>query len=585
MKFVTALSVASTFAVPTQPKTHDLQFVRRNDIEVPFYYPDSTFETFRTNNSFIELSDKETIKLAKDTLMEKLGLINEEIIITKSHKGGDGVMHVYAARLINGVQVDNNNAAIHIKNGQVVAQSASFLKTTKWASGVPPAKALVGLKEAEDIASKKYGIARDSFPATTVYIQLPGNEVVYAHQFQLRDDAAQKWIQVSVDSNTGEIVQVIDYVQKASFKVLALPKVAPGDGFDVVTDPYDRTASPNGWNKIGDQTFSDTQGNNVDSTLNGGNRATGDFDTRFESNNEPTTYENQRAAVINNFYVSNMMHDITYQYGFTEMAGNFQQSNLGRGGKENDRVFIKNQAVGQNNANFATPPDGQSPVMNMFLWTFSTPKRDGSLENTVPLHEYGHGVSNRLTGGSARGNCLSSTESGGMGEGWSDFFAMIMTQKGNENRYSDYVLGTYVYNRPGGIRTKPYSTNMNTNPLTYNVIKTLNEPHAIGEVWMVALYELYWNMVDAYGYSSNLIDATQRRGNIMTMQLVMGGLKIQPCNPTLLAARDAILSADETFYDGANRCLIWKAFAKRGMGVDAVGNGKFVDGFKLPEGC
>jgi extracellular elastinolytic metalloproteinase len=53
----------------------------------------------------------------------------------------------------------------------------------------------------------------------------------------------------------------------------------------------------------------------------------------------------------------------------------------------------------------------------VYLWDLSTPKRDGSIENDVPIHEYTHGISNRLTGGSAQGNCLGDTISGGMGEG------------------------------------------------------------------------------------------------------------------------------------------------------------------------
>jgi Fungalysin metallopeptidase (M36) len=41
------------------------------------------------------------------------------------------------------------------------------------------------------------------------------------------------------------------------------------------------------------------------------------------------------------------------------VAGNFQQNNLGRGGLGNDRVIVNSQNPQMvNNANFATPPDG-----------------------------------------------------------------------------------------------------------------------------------------------------------------------------------------------------------------------------------
>src|SRR5262249_46874395 len=44
------------------------------------------------------------------------------------------------------------------------------------------------------------------------------------------------------------------------------------------------------------------------------------------------------------------------------------------------------------------------------------------------------------------------------------------------------------------------------------------------------------------------------------------GLKLEPSNPNFLQARDGILQADLADNGGVNRCLIWKAFAKRGMG-------------------
>ena len=64
------------------------------------------------------------------------------------------------------------------------------------------------------------------------------------------------------------------------------------------------------------------------------------------------------------------MHDMSYQYGFDEAAGNFQQSNLGRGGKGNDYVIADAQdGSGSNNANFATPADGSNPRMQMYLFS------------------------------------------------------------------------------------------------------------------------------------------------------------------------------------------------------------------------
>jgi hypothetical protein len=171
-----------------------------------------------------------------------------------------------------------------------------------------------------------------------------------------------------------------------------------------------------------------------------------------------------------------------------------------------------------------------------------------------------------------------------MGEGWSDTLALYWTRKPNENRDLNVVIGDYVFNNPKGIRSKPYSTNMTTNPYTFSYVATQSSVHAIGVVWANTLWELYWNLVDTLGFTEDLYDATQLKGNVVATQLVIGGMTFQPCSPKFLTARDAILKADTAFYQGAFKCLIWKAFAKRGMGVNAISSG-YKDGFDLPTEC
>jgi hypothetical protein len=109
------------------------------------------------------------------------------------------------------------------------------------------------------------------------------------------------------------------------------------------------------------------------------------------------------------------------------------------------------------------------------------------------------------------------------------------------------------------------------------------EVHGMGEIWAVMLNEMYWNLVDDFGFSEDIFDSTQSHGNIVALQLMMGGMMIQPCNPTFLDARDAILQADVNYYNGKHQCQIWKAFAKRGMGVKATKF--FQDDQQVPEIC
>lgn len=244
-------------------------------------------------------------------------------------------------------------------------------------------------------------------------------------------------------------------------------------------------------------------------------------------------------------------------------------------------------ADGTDNADFATPPDGQAGVMNMYRFTTTTPNRDGALDAVIPLHEYTHGISNRLTGGSRNGQCLQKSESSGMGEGWSDAVGIYLTRNAKDTRSTNVAVGWYVVDvlpTSAGIRQYAYSTDMKVNPHVFSDMAKSSEEHDIGEIWATMLYDLYWNLVDKHGFSTKWLDATQSEGNIVAMQILIGGLMRQPCNPNFTQARDAILKADVDFYDGKNKCEIWKAFAKRGLGFDSVQK-KHADGFKLPAGC
>jgi len=210
----------------------------------------------------------------------------------------------------------------------------------------------------------------------------------------------------------------------------------------------------------------------------------------------------------------------------------------------------------------------------MFIWDVTTPKRDCTFDAGVIIHEYTHGLSNRLTGGPANSNCLSVTEAGGMGEGWGDFFAIAIHVKTTDTRAANYPLGDWIFGNPAGIRSYLYSTSLTTNPLTYAKVNGVTEVHAIGTTWATILYELLWNLIDAHGITSTKFpvfdsNGVPTDGRFLTMKLVTDALALQPCSPTFVSGRDAIIDADQALTGGANACAIWTAFAKRGVGFGA----------------
>ncbi|TFK39018.1 Fungalysin metallopeptidase-domain-containing protein [Crucibulum laeve] len=438
-----------------------------------------------------------------------------------------------------------------------------------------------------------------------------------------------------------------------SYNVLPFGVNDPSEGPHVLTEErLDTIASPLGWHSLpfandpsgvpsnGDvyRNTSTTWGNNVFAQENweGKDQWMNNFRPEHNENksfnfvydpketdksdalDEARKYVN--VSITHLFYTINIVHDLFYRYGFDEASGNFQQYNFGRGGAENDGIIANTQdGSGMNNANFKTPPDGQNPICRMYLWDSAIPFRDGTFDVGVMVHEVAHGLSSRLTGGPANAACIAFGESSMMGEGWSDFIATMIRSQPN---VTDYLTGVWVGNKPEGMRHYPYSLNETTNPLMYKIMdKPLyKEVHNGGEVWAEMLWIVAQDLVAKHGYGTSLfppapledgtvpdgdfyrpveynVDGTPKArvpkyGNSLMMQLVISGMKLQPCRPSFFDARNAIIQADQLLTGGENMCTLWKGFAKRGLGRDAkyvgknpAGGGTRTNGFAIPPEC
>lgn len=372
-------------------------------------------------------------------------------------------------------------------------------------------------------------------------------------------------------------------VASNSYNVYAMPLMNPDDGRrTVVSDPSNSVASPYGWhdtNGVSGAEYNITRGNNVWAQEDtNGNNGTGaspsggsslNFNFPINLNQSPSNYQN--ASTTNLFYWNNIMHDVWYQYGFDEASGNFQENNYGKGGTGGDSVNADSQdGRGTNNANFATPGDGSNPRMQMFLWNRTNPGRDGSFDNLIIAHEYGHGISTRLVGGRFS-NALGGSEQ--MGEGWSDWFGLMLTMKSGDTGADKRGVGTYVLGQSLdglGIRPTVYSTDRSINDTDYADIGGLRVPHGVGYAFATILWDMTWLLIDQEGFDPDFYNG--KGGNNIAMALVIEGLKNTASNPGFVSGRDGILQADKDLYNGKYSCLIWKAFAERGVGKDADEN-------------
>lgn len=208
---------------------------------------------------------------------------------------------------------------------------------------------------------------------------------------------------------------------------------------------------------------------------------------------------------------------------------------------------------------------------------------DSSFDNGIIAHEYGHGVSGRLTGDGY--TCLYDSKSNEqMGEGWSDFFALMFTNKPNYMSTTPRGIATYSLgqNTNGkGFRLAPYSPDFEVNNYTYGDTNSSSmwwtdtpnnqrgfAVHQTGFIWATMLWDLHWKYAEKYGYNHDIL-ADPNSGSARVVQTVMDGLKLQPCGPSFVDGRDAIIEADKQLTNGANKCMIWSVFAKRGLGVKA----------------
>ncbi|MEN0003892.1 MAG: M36 family metallopeptidase, partial [Bacteroidota bacterium] len=290
--------------------------------------------------------------------------------------------------------------------------------------------ALVEQKNAQEATFDPSEVALTPIKVRLRYQPLPNKEVRLAWQVMVEELNGNHAWSVQVDALTGELLDTYDMVLHCSFggtpkyfagihashlqhnrtydntglapetpwanpilaittageaayNVYPVPVESPNHGDRaLVINPADTISSPFGWHDTDGfegAEYTITRGNNVhayhdifDIDNSSGDEPDGGDSLVFDfpldlSTNKP--YTQQEPLITNLFYWNNIMHDVWYQYGFDEAAGNFQETNYTGEGLGGDHV--RAQALdgrGVNNANFLTRDEGDSVRMQMFVW-------------------------------------------------------------------------------------------------------------------------------------------------------------------------------------------------------------------------
>ncbi|KAH9245024.1 hypothetical protein BASA81_017525 [Batrachochytrium salamandrivorans] len=273
-----------------------------------------------------------------------------------------GVTHVYGAHILNGARIANHQASVHVKNGEVTSFSSSFGTAQHFSKSdlaVSAAKATVDFAKASSTASAQLGIpVYSEFKHAFEYVEQPDGKIVYAYKFQLRNNPLTKWVQVWCDATTGKVIQAVDFANKASYKVIPVPRRDVTEGFSTVSNPEIKGSSPNGWTA-----GSSTEGNNVITSTTSGNTtpstSDGVFDTQFNGDEDPRTDANVAASAVNLFYLSNMMHDTHTSMASLKRLETSKRTTLARADKAMTLLLLMFKALMA-----PTTPTSSLPLMD-----------------------------------------------------------------------------------------------------------------------------------------------------------------------------------------------------------------------------
>ena len=204
-------------------------------------------------------------------------------------------------------------------------------------------------------------------------------------------------------------------------------------------------------------------------------------------------------------------------------------------------------------------------------------------------HEYTHAITNRMVGGPDEG--LTSEQGGAMGESWGDLVAAEYHVQPRLRQRRQPLGRRRLRHRQRRDRASATTRSTRTRSTTPTTASTPPAPRCTPTArsgtapsgrsarrWSTSTTPRF-PYADAGAAAASARRRTRHAtarcrprhcpGNRRWVQLMFDSFLLQQGATSMLDARDAMLAADRMRFDGANQDVLWRAFARRGMGVDA----------------
>jgi hypothetical protein len=539
--------------------------------------------------------------------------------LTRDYKDVLGTTHLVWAQTFRGIRsMESGLRAAVTRDGRIVNVGGSPKPDLELASAEPalsPGQALAAARR--DAGTPAGARGRDDSAELTLFMSFAGPRLAWRVRVERSSTEVYGYV---IDAGSGRVLRRENTVKLATG--LAWDKQPAGSnggatsrsfpagwltGNTALRGPYAHTyLDVNDDNSPGPADEVPASGGNWNYPFNGitsGNDCSLAFPCSWSWFAANSWDANKRQNATQVFYFVNTFHDWLRDsgVGFTAAAGNFENvdavqaevldgANIDGGFPDDDHI---------NNANMATPPDGDPPRMQMYLMSGVGPNGgdvNAGDDASVIYHEYAHGLSSRLVTDSNGVAALGGDQAGAMGEGWSDWYAMDYlvqhaheadTPAGGEVTLADYITGggtgfrTQALDCPVGVSTAKCAGGGHTYG-DFGEIGTGPEVHDDGEIWAQALWDMRRRLI------ADRVNGAHRARTYVTR-----AMELSPPNPSFLDMRNAILQAERVatiaggpFAGTRDRDAIWAVFAGRGMGYYASTTGTAdtdpVEDYSLP---